>query len=334
MASVDVSAGGGTRPGHHPGRPRPRHVLKTRGFPAVAGHDSLDRLPATAAAWAALLLAASGALLVLRRSGGGATTPAGIAPLLATTIVGIVVIAAIDRAAPFAWPRWLSRAGMALAVAALVPPLSPPDGPARSRFEAIVTLASVATVTAVMLAPVAKRPRPRHAPRPRWGQRPLPGHVDGSGTRPPAPEAPHSPTPPLETMLAVAEAKRAIVTDAPLAHCPLPPGAGPLQQRFERFAIPADDVECQRGSLLLAVAAGSRSAAGHVGFCPPFAALPQVDVEIASEEIEATIVVAEILPWGVRVECRLDEPADEAIEIPVSFVAKAPLHPSSQRARR
>ena len=120
----------------------------------------------------------------------------------------------------------------------------------------------------------------------------------------------------------------------PMAATALPPGAGPLWQRFARFAIPSEGVECQQGTLLLSVAAGSRSATGHVGFCPPFAALPQVEVGTSSEEIEATIVAAEILPWGVRVECRLDEPADEAIDISVEVVARAPFHPSAPLPRR
>jgi hypothetical protein len=36
-------------------------------------------------------------------------------------------------------------------------------------------------------------------------------------------------------------------------------------------------------------------------------------------------VAAEVLPWGARIECRLDEPADETILIPVDVYARAPL---------
>jgi hypothetical protein len=31
-----------------------------------------------------------------------------------------------------------------------------------------------------------------------------------------------------------------------------------------------------------------------------------------------------VLPWGVRIECRLDDPAQETIEIPVDILATAP----------
>jgi hypothetical protein len=36
------------------------------------------------------------------------------------------------------------------------------------------------------------------------------------------------------------------------------------------------------------------------------------------------VTAAEVLPWGVRVECRLAEPAEEPLEIPVDVLAKAP----------
>lgn len=100
---------------------------------------------------------------------------------------------------------------------------------------------------------------------------------------------------------------------------------GVIQQRFERYLLPDERIECLRGTLHLAVVAGSRLATGHLGFCPPFHHIPQVEVGTACEEVEATIVAAEILPWGARVECRLDEPADETILIPIDVLARASL---------
>jgi hypothetical protein len=100
---------------------------------------------------------------------------------------------------------------------------------------------------------------------------------------------------------------------------------GILQQRFERYVLPDERMECIRGTLHLAVVSGSRLVTGHVGFCPPFHHLPQVEVGTRCEEVEATIVAAEVLPWGARIECRLDEPADETILIPVDVYARAPL---------
>jgi hypothetical protein len=70
------------------------------------------------------------------------------------------------------------------------------------------------------------------------------------------------------------------------------------------------------------VATGSRTGHAHVGFCPSFAALPTVEVQSDYDGVEAELSVAEVLPWGLRLECRLAEPADEPLEIPVDFQAR------------
>jgi hypothetical protein len=83
--------------------------------------------------------------------------------------------------------------------------------------------------------------------------------------------------------------------------------------------------DCLRGRITVAVPQGARTAHGHVGFCPPFTQTPTVDVTTEYDGVEAVVSAAEILPWGVRIECRLDEPADEAFEIPVDLFASAPV---------
>jgi hypothetical protein len=40
--------------------------------------------------------------------------------------------------------------------------------------------------------------------------------------------------------------------------------------------------------------------------------------------VEAVVSAAEVLPWGVRVECRLAEPAEEPLEIPVDVFVQSP----------
>ena len=100
-----------------------------------------------------------------------------------------------------------------------------------------------------------------------------------------------------------------------------PPGS--LIQRFERLALP-DGAECVRGRVCVVVPEGSRSGSAHVGFCPPLAAMPTIEVTTDYDGVEAVVSAAEVLPWGVRIECRLDEPAEEMIEIPVDVVATAP----------
>ena len=97
--------------------------------------------------------------------------------------------------------------------------------------------------------------------------------------------------------------------------------AGSLLQRFERF-VAADGSEIVRGRICVVVPEGSRTGSGHVGFCPPFATIPTVEAVTDYDGVEALVSAAEVLPWGVRIECRLDEPAEEAIEIPVDLLAK------------
>lgn len=104
---------------------------------------------------------------------------------------------------------------------------------------------------------------------------------------------------------------------------PRPPDVpGRLMQRLERYEA-ADGRDCLRGRVCLAVAAGSRTTHAHVGFCPAFAATPTVTVSTEYDGVEAVVTAAEVLPWGVRVECRLSEPADEDLEIPVDVAVQA-----------
>ncbi len=98
---------------------------------------------------------------------------------------------------------------------------------------------------------------------------------------------------------------------------------GRLLQRLERFESPTG-ADCLRGRLNLALPAGSRAAHAHVGFCPSFAETPSVRVTTEYDGVEAVVTAAEVLPWGVRVECRLTEPAEEPLEIPIDVFVQAP----------
>ena len=98
------------------------------------------------------------------------------------------------------------------------------------------------------------------------------------------------------------------------------PPNGSLLQRFERLALP-EGGECVRGRLSVVVPEGSRSGYAHVGFCPPLASQPTIDVSTDYDGVEAVVSAAEVLPWGARIECRLDEPAEETVEIPVDILA-------------
>ncbi|MEO1990708.1 MAG: hypothetical protein ABGW78_02160 [Pirellulales bacterium] len=99
-----------------------------------------------------------------------------------------------------------------------------------------------------------------------------------------------------------------------------------LQQQ-QRYSA-SDGLERIRGQLFLSVPSGVRSASGHIGFCPPFLSTPTVEVETDYDEVEAVVSAAEVLPWGVRIECRLDEPTDEPFEIPIQLLVKENHNPS------
>ncbi|MFM8292394.1 MAG: hypothetical protein ACKOC4_11930 [Planctomycetia bacterium] len=97
---------------------------------------------------------------------------------------------------------------------------------------------------------------------------------------------------------------------------------GHLRQRFTRYETPAG-ADCLQGRINVAIAAGARTAHGHVGFCPAFEVTPAVEVATEYDGVEATVAAAEVLPWGVRVDVRLAEPAEEPLEIPVDLVVRS-----------
>jgi len=96
---------------------------------------------------------------------------------------------------------------------------------------------------------------------------------------------------------------------------------GRLRQRFTRYDSTAG-VDSRRGRIVVGVTAGSKTAHGHVGFCPAFAATPSAEVSTDYDGVEATVAAAEVLPWGLRVEVRLAEAAEEPLEIPVDVVVR------------
>jgi len=99
---------------------------------------------------------------------------------------------------------------------------------------------------------------------------------------------------------------------------------GTLLQWQERYELP-DGTECLRGQLIIDFSPGTRLTTGHVGFCPSFSSIPLVEVATDYDALEVSVTAAEILPWGVRIECRVEEPIDEGTSIPVSLTVNKPL---------
>ena len=100
----------------------------------------------------------------------------------------------------------------------------------------------------------------------------------------------------------------------------LPAGAD-VTHWLARFRRAVDNADCIQGRVVIVIPTGERTAHGHVAFCPPFAAVPRVDLVPRVEAAEVEVTAVEILPWGTRIECRLEQAADEPVVVVVSFSA-------------
>jgi hypothetical protein len=79
------------------------------------------------------------------------------------------------------------------------------------------------------------------------------------------------------------------------------------------------------GWIRAAFAAGQRTANVHLAFCPPTAATPEVEIE-QIDGPESRVQVSQVLPYGVRVELKLSEPAEESTIVLLQFSAIATDH--------
>jgi hypothetical protein len=82
-----------------------------------------------------------------------------------------------------------------------------------------------------------------------------------------------------------------------------------------------EGVEAIRAQLAAEFAARQRNATLHVGFCPPLAALPRVEVQ-AIDGPEAEVKVSQAFAHGARLELRLSEAAEQACRVTVALTAK------------
>lgn len=121
-------------------------------------------------------------------------------------------------------------------------------------------------------------------------------------------------------------AARIPVATAP-SPMPAPWADGRLVQRLERYERTASDgsaAEAAVGRVVARFEEGARTAVVHVGFCPPFNAIPRVTVSTECDGLEVALSAAEVLPWGVRIEGRLEEPAEAPVDVEVDLVAVPP----------
>lgn len=261
-----------------------------RGVPAAwlaaAPRAEVGGLAVRAAGTAAATAAAGCGGVIAARRLAGAIDPAGPLLLLMATTAGVALVLAADAARRAGGPRGAAlaaRAGLGLAVAGLA---TPPWAAGPADWIALAVAAVGAAATACRLP--GRGANGRLAPESTTERRP---EVRRGG--PPRRRRPRR-----------------------------EPDPGVLWQRFERRELPAGG-ERVRGRVVVVVPTGAKAGYGHLGFCPAFAATPTVEATTAYDGVEATVTAAEVLPWGVRVECRLAEPAEEQVQIPVDLVAVA-----------
>jgi hypothetical protein len=98
-----------------------------------------------------------------------------------------------------------------------------------------------------------------------------------------------------------------------------------LSQSWRRYV---DDSGCDvfEGYVRAAFEAGSRQAAIHLAFCPPFERTPTLETE-PLDELDLKLTHAVVLPYAARIDVRLAEPAEEGLRVMIGIRAAA-LPPS------
>lgn len=86
-------------------------------------------------------------------------------------------------------------------------------------------------------------------------------------------------------------------------------------------AYAADGADVLRGTLRAVLAVGQRTANVHLAFCPPFARLPQLDYR-QTDGPPARVKLGQLLPYGVRLDVKLDEPAEASSTVLLELTAK------------
>jgi hypothetical protein len=101
------------------------------------------------------------------------------------------------------------------------------------------------------------------------------------------------------------------------------------------FAVPADEVtqqltrsqsadgvETLSGWLRVGLGPGQRSANVHVAFCPPFGRTPTLEVT-QSAGPPSRIKTVQLLPFGARVDLKLNQAGDEPTSVLLQFSAES-----------
>jgi hypothetical protein len=270
---------------------------------------SLTPPRARAVAWLATFAVAAVAALVLgRRLAGALHEPLALGPLVATLVMATAIIAAArllwpthggapDRREPDAF-AWLGTAALwAMCL-----------GCAPANVHSWSWLAWLPLVGVDFLS-----------------RRGFVGEsvveVRGADRKHAAKEIPLSSSAEMPTALCSADIGSAVLG------CSRPVQGGESEHNFVVQAVSrsrdAEGVESVRGTLVAEFAAGQRHATLAVGFCPPLAALPEIEVELVDGP-DAAVKVTQAFAHGAQFEIRLAEPAEEACTAAIEFSAAPP----------
>jgi len=204
------------------------------------------------------------------------------------------------------WERWALAIAPAAALAILGGSLSLPGSP----WPALVAFWAILVVEESLVWLVLRRaPTIRRRARPRAVVRPKTAEVDAAH-RPP------------DVAAGAAAAGSAVERrfDPPQGLSPhLPPGN--VSQQFTR-AVQEDGTDVMLGVLRGRFAPKQRTLRLHVAFCPPFDVVPEVTVE-ATDGPPVTASVAQVLPYGARLDLRLGRPSDEPQEVVLELFVRA-----------
>lgn len=107
------------------------------------------------------------------------------------------------------------------------------------------------------------------------------------------------------------------------AAAPNPPNA-PAPQLVQQFTrtLTAAGEEVIEGRVAVRLEPGSRLAAAHVAFCPPFVERPRFDAQLV-ENSGGTLKVTQLYAHGARIEVRLPRVTDHGAAFLVRFTARA-----------
>jgi hypothetical protein len=106
----------------------------------------------------------------------------------------------------------------------------------------------------------------------------------------------------------------------------LSPSATPPENVLQQLTLSQDADGCQQlaGWLRVRLAAGQRTCAIHVAFCPPFAKTPELAVQQTAGP-QSRIRTAQLLPYGVRLDLKLAAAATSDASVLLRFTARSPL---------